>query len=45
MHDGRATSINNAILLHGGEGENSKNKYQDLSQGEKDDLIKFLESL
>ncbi len=45
MHDGRATSINDAILLHGGEGENSKNKYQDLSQGEKDDLIKFLESL
>lgn len=45
MHDGRARSIEEAILLHGGEAENSKNQYVGLDQSEKDDLIKFLESL
>ena len=45
MHDGRANSIENAILMHGGEAENSKNQFQSLTQSEKADLIKFLESL
>ncbi|WP_150451011.1 di-heme oxidoredictase family protein [Arenibacter lacus] len=45
MHDGRARSIEEAILLHGGEAENSKNLYVGLDQSEKEDLIKFLESL
>jgi CxxC motif-containing protein (DUF1111 family) len=45
MHDGRARSIEEAIVLHGGESENSKIKYQSLKQSDKDDLIKFLESL
>lgn len=45
MHDGRAHSIEDAILLHGGEAQNSKNAYTGLSQTEKDQLIKFLESL
>lgn len=45
MHDGRARSIEEAILLHGGEAENSKNQYTALAQSEKEDLIKFLESL
>lgn len=45
MHDGRAHSIQNAILLHGGESEQSNNNYQRLSQNEKDKLVKFLESL
>lgn len=45
MHDGRARSIEEAILLHGGEAENAKNKYQNLSQQEKSQLIKFIESL
>lgn len=45
MHDGRAHSIEDAILLHGGEAQNSKNAYTGLSQSEKDQLIKFLESL
>ncbi len=45
LHDGRALSIEEAILYHGGEAQNSKNQYQALSQGEKDQLIKFLESL
>jgi CxxC motif-containing protein (DUF1111 family) len=45
LHDGRAKSIAEAVLMHGGEAENSKNQYQSLSQSEKDALIKFLESL
>lgn len=45
LHDGRATSINEAILLHGGEAEQSKEKYQTLSDDEKKKLIQFLESL
>jgi CxxC motif-containing protein (DUF1111 family) len=45
LHDGRAKSIQEAILLHGGEAANSKNHYQNLSQANKNTLIKFLESL
>ncbi|MGO3184303.1 MAG: di-heme oxidoredictase family protein [Aequorivita sp.] len=45
MHDGRARSIEEAILLHGGEAENSKNQYQNLSQDEKSQLLDFIESL
>lgn len=45
LHDGRARSISEAILLHGGEAENSKDQFLNLSEAEKDDLIKFLESL
>lgn len=45
MHDGRAGSIEEAILLHGGEGANSRQQYQNLSQKEKEALLKFLKSL
>lgn len=45
MHDGRARSIEEAILMHGGEANNSKTNYQNLTQQEKNALIKFLESL
>ena len=45
MHDGRATSIEQAILLHQGEGLYSRNQYSILSAGDKEKLIKFLESL
>ena len=45
MHDGRASSIEEAILMHGGEAESAKNKYNQLSEPEKAQLIEFLESL
>lgn len=45
LHDGRARSIEEAILLHGGEGQASNNKFQQFSAGDKNTLIKFLESL
>ncbi len=45
LHDGRARSISEAILLHGGEGDQSKIKYQALTDDEKKKLIQFLENL
>jgi CxxC motif-containing protein (DUF1111 family) len=45
LHDGRAHSINEAIMLHGGEAEQSKNAYTQLSDTEKQQLTEFLESL
>ena len=45
MHDGRAKTIEEAILLHGGEATQSKNNFQSLTAEQKSQLIKFLESL
>ena len=45
LHDGRAGSIQDAIVQHGGEAEASKNKFVSLTEAEKQSLIKFLESL
>ena len=45
LHDGRARSIEEAILLHGGEAEQSKTAFQNLKEAEKLTIIKFLESL
>lgn len=45
MHDGRAKSIEEAILLHGGEAQKSVTSYKNLTDAEKNKLLKFLESL
>lgn len=45
LHDGRARSIEEAILWHGGESENSKNQYVALSSSQKQAVLKFLEAL
>lgn len=45
MHDGRAKSIEEAIHLHGGEAAASSTQFKQLSQPEKESIIKFLESL
>ena len=45
LHDGRAKSIEEAILLHGGEATTSKNNFSLLSSADKQALLKFLESL
>jgi CxxC motif-containing protein (DUF1111 family) len=45
LHDGRARTLDEAILWHAGEGTNAKNAYVALSQGDKDALIAFLQSL
>jgi CxxC motif-containing protein (DUF1111 family) len=45
LHDGRARSIEEAIQLHGGESQQSKLTFQQLSTLEKNNLINFLKSL
>lgn len=45
LHDGRATSIEAAIMLHGGEGQAAADGFKALSNNDKDLLLKFLESL
>jgi CxxC motif-containing protein (DUF1111 family) len=45
LHDGRAKNIEQAILLHGGEAQNSRNLFEQLDAQQKQQLLKFLESL
>ena len=45
LHDGRATSIKGAIAFHGGEAASRKSAFNALTETEKDQIIKFLESL
>ncbi len=45
MHDGRARSIEEAILLHGGEAEASRNRFNQLNVEDREALIRFLKSL
>jgi CxxC motif-containing protein (DUF1111 family) len=45
LHDGRATTLTEAILAHGGEAEASRSAFQDLSVAEQRDLIAFLDNL
>jgi CxxC motif-containing protein (DUF1111 family) len=45
LHDGRARSLEEAILWHGGEAEESKQAFVGLSQEQRSVLIEFLESL
>ena len=45
LHDGRARSIEEAILWHGGEAEHSRNNFMGLSREEREALIRFLRSI
>ena len=45
LHDGRARTLEEAILWHGGEAEKSKQQFMQLSQSDRSKLIKFLNSL
>lgn len=45
LHDGRARTLTEAILWHGGEAEKSKNNFVNLSKEDRAALIKFLNSL
>ena len=45
LHDGRARSIEEAILWHGGEGSESRKNYSSLSLDDKVDLLNFINSL
>ncbi len=45
LHDGRARTLEEAILWHGGEAEASKNVYMSMEKTNREALIRFLESL
>jgi CxxC motif-containing protein (DUF1111 family) len=45
LHDGRARSLEEAILWHGGEAESSKEVFRTMSASDRAALIKFLKSL
>ena len=45
LHDGRARSLEEAILWHGGEGEKSRDAFRALAIDSRRDLLRFLESL
>ncbi len=45
LHDGRARTLEEAILWHGGEAQNAKNQFMQLSKADRDRLIKFIQSL
>lgn len=45
MHDGRAKSIQEAIELHGGEAQQSRDDFVALSDADKQAVLKFLRSL
>jgi len=45
MHDGRAASLTEAILEHGGEGDASRTKFRALSIKQQQNLIAFLNNL
>lgn len=45
LHDGRARSLEEAILWHGGEAEAARTRFTELSERDRDAILAFLESL
>jgi len=45
MHDLRSLTLEDAIDRHGGEAEDVTQRFRELTQNQKEDLIRFLESL
>jgi CxxC motif-containing protein (DUF1111 family) len=45
LHDGRARNVSEAILWHGGEAEQAKQRFVQMSRDERKALVKFVESL
>ncbi|NJK50427.1 thiol oxidoreductase [Candidatus Gracilibacteria bacterium] len=45
LHDGRARTLEEAILWHGGEAESSKEAFRTMTKGDRAALVKFLNSL
>jgi CxxC motif-containing protein (DUF1111 family) len=44
LHDGRARSVEEAILLHGGEAAAARDSFETLSAGDRAALLDFVES-
>jgi CxxC motif-containing protein (DUF1111 family) len=45
LHDGRARNVTEAILWHGGEAEVSRERFQGMPKGDREALIRFVESI
>ncbi len=45
LHDGRATTLTEAILLHGGEAQAAADTFASLSDRERQEILEFLRSL
>lgn len=45
LHDGRALTLNEAIMMHGGEAESARSNYSALSDDHKNQLLAFLKTL
>ena len=45
LHDGRARTPEEAILWHDGEGAQSRDRFRELRAPDRNDLLRFLESL
>lgn len=45
LHDGRAATIPDAILMHEGQGSGARNRYRDLNATKRQQLLVFLNSL
>ncbi len=45
MHDGRASTIEQAIMMHGGEAAGSRAAFESLDEEQRDAIVRFLESL
>ncbi len=45
LHDGRARSLEEAILWHGGEAESSQTRYRSMPEAQRAQLLRFLQSL
>jgi len=45
LHDGRARTLEEAILWHGGEAEEAKENFRRMSASDREALVKFLKSL
>ncbi|MEM9368148.1 MAG: di-heme oxidoredictase family protein, partial [Planctomycetota bacterium] len=45
LHDGRAETLQQAILLHGGEAQSSRDAFADLAEWKQEQLVAFLSSL
>jgi CxxC motif-containing protein (DUF1111 family) len=45
LHDGRARTLTEAILWHGGEAATSRQRFEALSKADREALLAFLQSL
>lgn len=45
LHDGRARNLTEAIMWHGGEGEKSRQRFQQMTKTDREALLAFLRSL